>query len=296
MNIRLALCLLIALAFNVQASSRFIIDDYEPNSAELHDLMTPGQKKDTEDLTNTVAIIEYLNEQPANEQHILSFLATIDSEVRLKQVYSVAKKLLESPVSYREQGVETAHNGAMWADSRALHLLSFIYLTNRKIDPWVLYHYATALVYFPELAMKMFKKENPVNFAYKIYDQWLQSILDDQYAEDLQMEECQSIPMKTYVIHGPKETYDQAHLAFYSLLSMKMKLALMLREENKADPFEGLYLEGLVKYNTTRNLKKERSKKEGVASWLEGPAYIALGVAAVPALILAQRMSKTLIH
>ncbi len=296
MNIRLAFCLLVALAYNAHASSRFIIEDYEPNAAETHDLMTPGKQKDIEDLTSTFAIIDSLNEQPANEQHILSFLATIDSEVKLKQVYSVAKKLLESPVSYREQGVETAHNGAMWADSRALHLLNFIYLTNRRIDPWMLYHYATALVYFPELAMKMFKKENPVTFAYKIYDQWLQSILDDQYAEDLQMEEYQSIPMKTYVIHGPKETYDQAHLAFFSLLSMKMKLALMQREMDKADPFEGLYLDGLVKYNNTRNLKKERSKKEGVASWLEGPAYIALGVAAVPALVLAQRLSRTLIH
>lgn len=102
--------------------------------------------------------------------------------------------------------------------------------------------------------------------------------------------------MTTFAIHGEIEKYDNAHLEFYALLSLKASRALVKHEKDQKCLEHIVLIKALIKYNPIIQVDEKGRKKDGQASWLEGPTYIALGAAAIPAILLARRISQSFNH
>jgi hypothetical protein len=304
MNYCVILSLLVLLSVSADASKLSVFYDYDShtsvsdkNSLEIN---TPGHRaKLLEDnlKEKMQSLIDKLNLDPANEDHFGKVI--VDKDLLI--LYRAGVHLLSSPISLEKQGVITCRDNKSYVDSRALHLLSFVHLMSPKIDPWLNYHFALAIVYFPELALALeytrnretSEEENPLTFAYKIYDRWLYELKIEELAEDFQIIEDSSIPLSPTSMHHMMPVYEDAHRKFFALLSQKMI--------NPGEYSKEL-MEGIIKYSPDRNVWGEDDdpnqstiKPQGdFLTWFKKYSFVTFF--SIPALMLVSHVSKSLNH
>jgi hypothetical protein len=290
-----------------------IIEDYDEKSREesqdLNVWLKDLQKDETyAEHPDVKAMVDRLNVEPANKDHLYACLHSASSPQDIRTLFKTAVYLMSSPDTLED--VRYARNGEHFIDSRALHILNFVYLceptTNllRPVidpeynsDPWLYYYYALALVYFPDIAEQEFGRQNTIHFAYSIYDEWLagqvSGAIKQHRATFNERGDNNSIPMEPV-----QKRFQRAHAAFCLALEFKMCRAILSAEKTGPfNPEDSVWLEGLRRYDPDLRVKcrppQQKSFRQGTMYGTN--AFIFLG-AAFTAYQLLSRVGKPFDH
>lgn len=281
-----------------------IIPDYNPLATHKPAPVMPSSAEIGKE------VLDLLNQNPSSREHLNRYLDEHGDPGHLHRIFhaGVALMNLTEPV----EGAPYKKTSRRILDIRALELLHFVYQKDPRIDIWLPYYYALALIHFRQNAKDWFEMEQPIQEAFNAYDRWIRLIKAEfehhELLEDnpqLWRDQPHDMPM---VRINPKKqphiidmeelerknlSYELAHKDFYALLSLTVATA---KEDEQALLFKGVqrYNIGSSTYDD-EDKPKEVSQKKKTSLWLNHlvETLAGLGFAMVPVVILSSYTSDS---